>query len=355
MSVPQKSSDLGAQLAAALAYVEQAHLPFVATPAATRLELDLGAFMSFDADDRSSRIHYVEDERVIARPFPLSPADRDTTPVRYFLDGVQRTIPLGWCGMSTLALAVVVVGVIERRPQDGVFHAVHGMTDVQSNVIIAAAPGEQTDALCASFTRAGLDIDLCTDDAPVSRPGDYIALQACLRPAVNRFRAGCERAALGRWVSRYAGTDAWLLMDGRLPDGSTPHVIGLIKQHHHFALDGDEMLAVLTLAKGTRTSAFRRDAKAATTWYARLHDGTGLDPLHGLVRIEAASGVTTGDAIDTITRHVYAERTPRATADTRWPTLLYPIHIAERILKTKLDRATLGVPAALRHHLREVA
>ena len=46
---------------------------------------------------------------------------------------------------------------------------------------------------------------------------------------------------------------------------------------------------------------------------------------------------------------------PRATNDDRWPTLLYPIHIAERILKVKLERALLGVPAALRHYLREVA
>jgi hypothetical protein len=52
---------------------------------------------------------------------------------------------------------------------------------------------------------------------------------------------------------------------------------------------------------------------------------------------------------------LYAERTPRATNDDRWPTLLYPIHIAERILKVKLERALLGVPAALRRYLREVA
>jgi hypothetical protein len=59
--------------------------------------------------------------------------------------------------------------------------------------------------------------------------------------------------------------------------------------------------------------------------------------------------------IDHLSQILYAERTPRATNDDRWPTLLYPIHIAERILKVKLERALLGVPAALRRYLREVA
>ena len=39
-----------------------------------------------------------------------------------------------------------------------------------------------------------------------------------------------------------------------------------------------------------------------------------------------------------------AERTPRATADARWATLLYPVHYLERILKRRLEADTRGWP-----------
>jgi hypothetical protein len=43
---------------------------------------------------------------------------------------------------------------------------------------------------------------------------------------------------------------------------------------------------------------------------------------------------------------VLAERTPRATGDARWATLLYPVHLLERILKRRLDADTRGWPGA---------
>lgn len=358
MTLTPITSDLGARLADALGAIQRAQGPFVATPAATRLELDLASALAADPDSGHQRIASLEGETIAPRAVVPAPTDRTNSPIRYFLDGVQRTFPLGWCGMSTLALAVVVVGVVERRPQDGVFHAVHGLTEVSAQIVIAAAPGEEAGpALADAFRDAGLDVSECAADAS-GRAGDYLALQGCLRPAVNSFRDRCERRVYRRWQERDADPAAWLIVDGQLDTGDARNTLGLIKQHSRFDLTGDEMIALLALPQGSRSTAFRRVVSRVTpptTWYVRLHDGDGVNPLFGLARIEAPAAVETTAQIDLLTRYVYAERTPRATADTRWPTLLYPIYLAERILKTKLDRATLGVPAALRRYLREAA
>ena len=55
-----------------------------------------------------------------------------------------------------------------------------------------------------------------------------------------------------------------------------------------------------------------------------------------LVRIEAPHEVDTPEEIDRIAGWLMSERLPRATADPRWPTLLYPIHYLEAILKRRL-------------------
>ncbi|MGN6484497.1 MAG: hypothetical protein ACTHMX_08835, partial [Thermomicrobiales bacterium] len=74
-------------------------------------------------------------------------------------------------------------------------------------------------------------------------------------------------------------------------------------------------------------------------------DSSGLDARHALVRIEAPHEVATPEEIDRIAGWLVSERLPRATADPRWPTLLYPIHYLEAILKRRLAALTAGWPS----------
>ncbi len=361
MSVSINTTTLGGQLADALAALRDGGLPFVATPAAVRLEHDLVPFSGDDARERGSpSITHHEGPSLSIMPVPSSRPAEPAWRVRYFLDGVQRTLPIGWCGMNALALVVVVAGVIERRPQDGVFRAVPGMTRVASTVIIASATDDaHSDELFAAFRDTGLDVQ--TADNPMTGPshdGDFIALQSRIRPVVSAVREMCEYTALQAWVERTDGSEGWLVMDGSLARADIGFAVGLIKRHSRFDLTNTEMTDLLRMPVGHRTSAFQRDVSGGMrplTWYLRLHEATGADPLFGLARIEAPSQTAVPDHLDLLSHLIFAERTPRATNDDRWPTLLYPIHIAERILKVKLERALLGVPAAFRRHLREVA
>ena len=71
-----------------------------------------------------------------------------------------------------------------------------------------------------------------------------------------------------------------------------------------------------------------------------------MDARHALVRVEAPRTDCTTEEIDRISGWILAERTPRATGDSRWATLLYPVHLLERILKRRLDADTRGWPGA---------
>lgn len=361
MSVRNNAMTLGSQLAAALDALRAIGLPFVATPAATRLEHDLVPFFGDDGHDAADqRIAHLEGASLTTIAVPPGPEDGALGTVRYFLDGVQRTLPIGWCGMNALALVVVVAGVIERRPQDRIFRAVPGMMAIRGTVIIASAPDDDhADHLVSAFADAGIPVTPCDPEPHAAgRDGDFLALQSRIRPAVSKARESCEREVFGSWYERTDGREGWLVMDGSLADAHAGNAVGIIKRHSRFDLTNTEMTALLALPVGWRSSAFRREVMGGLrpiTWYLRLHAGTGTDPLFGLARVEAPSQVDDPHDIDRLSRMLFAERTPRATNDERWPTLIYPIHIAERILKVKLERALLGVPAALRRHLREAA
>jgi hypothetical protein len=148
----------------------------------------------------------------------------------------------------------------------------------------------------------------------------------------------------------------WILVDGRLHD-NIPNAIGLVKDLQTQHLIGDEAEALFNLPQGHRTTAFRyvsnADAEARsglvtegrTMWYVRLWDASGMDARHSLVRVEAAHGVSTTEQIDEISGWLLAERIPRAKNDPRWPTLLYPIHYLEQILKRRLASVTAGWPS----------
>ncbi len=361
MSVLNNTPALDARLADALASVRGFGLPFVATPAATRLEHDLVPFLGDERHGENvQQIQHLEGNSLSALPIPSGPPDGALGTVRYFLDGVQRTLPIGWCGMNAIALVVVVAGVIERRPQDGVFRAVPRMTAIRSSILIASSPDDDhARPLIDAFEEAGLAVTPCDEQPQGSaRDGDFLALQSRIRPAVGKVREMCEHDVFRAWDERTDGSEGWLVMDGSLTDAHVGRAVGVIKRHSRFDLTNSEMTALLALPAGYRSSAFQRTVTGGLrpiTWYVRLHAGSGTDPLFGLARIEAPSQVENARDIDRLSQMLYAERTPRATNDDRWPTLLYPIHIAERILKVKLERALLGVPAALRRYLREVA
>ena len=292
---------------------------------------------------------------IVARRIPeISPRD---SRLRYFLDGAQRTFSVLRCGLVPVAATVVAAGVLRRDPTgDGVLEP--GTLALEHRWLIPGVADPTLDDLRERIAHAGMTI---TDPLPEREDEssdesvDFGHLHELAYKAAQEIRAEVEKGVLARWTQRaeWRADDSWILVDGRLPAASF-RSIGLVKQFTESYLSGADAVTMLSLPPGYRTSAFsplvRRhygeDSGERLMWYIRLWDADGMDARHSLVRIEAAGDVVTTEEIDDISSWILAERTPRATGDARWATLLYPVHLLERMLKRRLDVDTRGWPGA---------
>ena len=290
--------------------------------------------------------------------------------MRYFLDGAQRTFAVWRCGLVPTAATVVVAGILQRDPgEDG--SVVPGTLRMEHCWLIPRDTGDhrveellrriddRRDAGRRSSRSGSANVDsrLPTPDSRLRRLDiDYGRLHELAYVAARNVREEVEARVLSDWVQRPAwdASDDWIVVDGRLRSPE-PRSIGLVKQFSDAYLSGSEAETLLGLPPGYRTTAFlptndrRRggpEPEQRTLWYIRLWDAAGMDARHALVRIEAPRTVCTTEEIDRISGWILAERTPRATGDSRWATLLYPVHLLERILKRRLDADTRGWPGA---------
>ena len=74
------------------------------------------------------------------------------------------------------------------------------------------------------------------------------------------------------------------------------------------------------------------------SWYLRLRDPVGHDPMWGLVRVEIAHPETQelhaiGDRADEVSRWILAEASPLALPDARWDKMVYGIRDCEEFLR----------------------
>lgn len=312
---------------------------------------------------RSSGIEPLEGPIAAVRVPPVSPRE---SRLRYFLDGAQRTFAVWRCGLVPTAATVVVAGVLERDPgHDG--SVMPGTLRMEHCWLIPRGTGDpRVEELLRRIDEEGMRV---VDPREAERRAtlasalpnadsdiDYGRLHELAYVAARNVREEVEARVLNDWVQRPAWDtgDDWIVVDGRLRSPE-PRSIGLVKQFSDAYLSGSEAETLLGLPPGYRTTAFlptndrRRggpEPEQRTLWYLRLWDAAGMDARHALVRIEAPRTVCTTEEIDRISGWILAERTPRATGDTRWATLLYPVHLLERILKRRLDADTRGWPGA---------
>jgi hypothetical protein len=286
------------------------------------------------------------------RPTPrIDPA---ASRIRCFLDGAQRTLRVGRIGVAPLFVTVSAAAILERDAGGNCAIRPGTLRLAKAWLIPRLSDAPELAAAIARIERDGgrvfdtLRLD-DPDDGEVAESPDYARLEERAAAAAKRVREELEHALLGEWNARRVGPhgDEWLVVDGRLEFG-VAHAIGLVKNVTETHLAGADAELLLGLPARHRTTAFHPidQRRAATTlWYLRLHDPTGRDARHGLVRLEAHSDVQRTETIDAISSWVLAERTPRATSDERWAVLLYPIHLLEWALKRQIEGECRGWPA----------
>jgi hypothetical protein len=239
-----------------------------------------------------------------------------------FLDGTQHVDLVGYVGTQPVVSAVVRAAVrlrIDRRLRSAI-------TMVRRVVVARAEAIAALGALPDGVEPIAIDED---DPHPLRD------LQHA-RGMVDRTRSRLEVAAARAFRAR--NRERWLIIDGGIsatPEwGADPWVLGVVKSHAMLPFAGEELAIYLALPRGHRTSIFMPASRRVTplySWALRLHDFTGHDLFHGLVRIEAPATDETIARADRLSQHLLAEVAPLSN-DARADRLLYGIHDVERYL-----------------------
>jgi hypothetical protein len=322
------------------------------------LELSLVADPTVDAetDRRGERPEILWREPIAANARQILPAAARSR-LRYFLDGTQRTLP-GYFSASVPIIASINAAAILRRDERGDCRVAPGLLAFGHAWLAPLKSGDEAvDRFVSAVRRQGGDVidplsEVRDPEAYAGALGDFGHLVQLAYKKARDLRQNLEEDLLGTWAreTEAEAGDDWVVVDGALRIAQ-PRMVGLVKSFTRQYLAGREAADLLRLPTRHRTAAFQVHDKwwrgtPVTAWYLRLHDATGRDPRYALVRVETAADVTATEQIDEISAWLLAERIPRATADERWATLLYPVHYLEKILKRYLEAETRGWPSS---------
>lgn len=158
---------------------------------------------------------------------------------------------------------------------------------------------------------------------------------------VQEDREEAERELAERWCAHEAEP---LFIDGGISGSDKVAVssctVGVVKSHRTLYADGDALQTIFSLRHGERSSVFRVTSPkrvSVASWYLRLRDPLGYDPMWGLVRVEMAHPAhididAVGRQADTVSRWILAEASPLALPDGRWDKMVYGIRDCEEFL-----------------------
>lgn len=299
-----------------------------------------------EAPSEQPPIEWQEDDHLQPRRIKSSGAP---STIRYFLDGTQKTMRACYIENIPIVAGIVGAGVVvrdaNREPS-----LVPGMTEFKRVWVIPRTPWE------SSLNRAAPifeDFGTVVNSLDDKRESDHPALLADFNrmlelgfKRVGAVRQELERTILRRWHAAYGNSGDAILVDGPIRD-PVPAAFGLVKSFTRQYLTGEASNLLFKLENGERTASFMvKDTWRAETpivaWYQRHWSATGRDPRHALIRVEQFANWIDRPAPGVSADWVMRERLPAARADDRWPTLLYPVHHLERILKRQINADTQG-------------
>ena len=267
--------------------------------------------------------------------------DGEATPgFSAFLDGTQQSRVVAHVRGAPIVFGTVAAVVRERRNRrmstwrHAVAHRLYAP--------LARLGADAADGLCREF--AGLVVDTTAPHPHREPPGAHpFALQERAVHFVQEDRERLETALATRWCGVSPGV---LFIDGGISGSEAiaqaSCVVGVVKSHRTLYAEGDALATVLALPLGWRSSVFRVTSArrtAVASWYLRLRDTSGRDPLWGLVRVEVAvpervaDPAAVGARADEVSRWILAEAAPLSLPDARWDKMVYGVRDCEEFLR----------------------
>jgi hypothetical protein len=266
-----------------------------------------------------------------------TPPDVAVAPFAAFLDGTQRSTLVAHAQDGVPIVSGVAAAVI-REWHEG--HAATWRHARSHRLYVPAAalqPGEWE-----AIRSLGLDVHDTSADEPALADAHPAAQRDAALTRIQRDREQLELQLAQAWCAERR--DA-LYVDGGLRGSvvlaRAVQPVGVIKSHRTLYGDRAARRVVYDLKAGERTSVFVVASPSrvpVASWYLRLRDPEGRDPLWGLVRVEVrhepdATRERIAARADGISRRVLGERTPTAHPDARWDTMVYGIRDCEVLLK----------------------
>jgi hypothetical protein len=158
---------------------------------------------------------------------------------------------------------------------------------------------------------------------------------------VQAHREALERRLAERWCTMEQDQ---LFIDGGISGSESVALsactVGVVKSHRTLYAEGPALAVVLGLGHAERSSVFRITSRRTTvaSWYLRLRDNSGRDPMWGLVRVEIAHPEpqemhAIGEQADEVSRWILAEASPLSLPDARWDKMVYGIRDCEEFLR----------------------
>lgn len=258
-------------------------------------------------------------------------------PFAAFLDGTQRSTLVAHARDGVPIVSGVVAAVVRA------WHGGRATTwrHARSHRLYAPAAALQP-AEWNAIQSLGLEVRDTSDGEPELADAHPAAQRDAALRLVQRDRDQLEQQLAHAWCAERA--DA-LYVDGGIRGSvvlaRAAQPVGVIKSHRTLYGDRAARRVVYELQAGERTSVFVVASPSrvpVASWYLRLREPAGRDPLWGLVRVEvrhepAAAPAAITVRADEVSRRILGERTPTAHPDARWDTMVYGIHDCEVLLK----------------------
>lgn len=264
-------------------------------------------------------------------------AGRPVPGFRAFLDGTQRSRVAMYVGTAPIVHGNVAAVIRERR--DRRMHTWRvPRAETRIYVPRAVLPSVTWNTLAEAFGTSLVD----TTDGATDIALHPFALRDAAIHRVQGHREAIEQHLAEQWCLEEG--DA-LFIDGGISGSEqvaiSAQTVGVVKSHRTLYAEGDALATVLSLGAHERSSVFRVTSSKRTTvasWYLRLREAAGHDPMWGLVRAEMALPDTRDiDAIgaraNEVSRWILAEASPLALPDARWDKMVYGVRDCEEFLR----------------------
>ncbi len=255
-----------------------------------------------------------------------------------FLDGTQSSVVAQYQRGGVPIVYGTVAAVIRERRDRRLFTWRHVVERR-----LYAPKAQVARSVWDRLVTTGLDVCDTADGDDGERNSAEHPL-AMRESAVHRVQKDRERAEQSLALDWCGREDRGLFVDGSLsgaePVARARCAVGVVKSHRTLYASGDALTRALALASGERSSVFLVTSPkraAVASWYLRIREPRGHDPMWALLRVEVSAEGLEGAAAtrraDEVSRWILAEVAPVSLPDGRWDKMVYGVRDCEEFLR----------------------